>query len=364
MKNNPLFTVFFKLVLLVVFLAGCTAPAQFLATESATPSVFPSPILQPTIAVRSDGLTEDEADTLSSLEKINDHPLYTMFYSGSYDQGLVSLEDNKTISKLSDQPAWACSLFAALGETENKLYGRNFDWQDSPAVLLFTDPPDGYASVSMVDIAYLGFQGELAQTITDLPLSDRKALLNAPYLPFDGMNEHGLVVGMAAVSNGNNRPEPDKETIDSLMVIRLMLDQARYVEEAVTILQTYNIDWGNGPAIHYLIADAAGKAVLAEFYQGRLVLTANESNWHLATNFIRASVGISPEGICSRYDTIYQKLSQTDGQLSEQQAIGLLSNVSQGNTQWSVVYGLNTGVVNVVMGRQFDKIHTFKLEKK
>jgi hypothetical protein len=148
------------------------------------------------------------------------------------------------------------------------------------------------------------------------------------------------------------------------MVIRLMLDQARYVEEAVTILQTYNIDWGNGPAIHYLIADAAGKAVLAEFYQGRLVLTANESNWHLATNFIRASVGISPEGICSRYDTIYQKLSQTDGQLSEQQAIGLLSNVSQGNTQWSVVYGLNTGVVNVVMGRQFDKIHTFKLEKK
>jgi len=364
MKNNPLLTVFFKLVLMVVFLTGCTATTQILATESATPSVFPSPTMQPTNAVRSDGLTEDEAATLSSLKKINDHPLYTMFYTGNYDQGWVSLEENKTIFTASDQPAWACSLFAALGETENKLYGRNFDWQNSPAVLLFTDPPDGYASVSMVDIAYLGFQGELAQTITDLPLSHRKALLKTPYLPFDGMNEHGLVVGMAAVSNGNNRPDPDKKTIDSLMVIRLMLDQARTAAEAVSILQTYNIDWGNGPAIHYLIADAAGNAVLAEFYQGKLVLTANESNWHLATNFIRASVDPSPEGICSRYDTIYQKLSQTGGNLSEQQAIDLLSNVSQENTQWSIVYGLNSGTVNVVMGRQFDQLHTFKLEKK
>ena len=35
------------------------------------------------------------------------------------------------------------------------VYGRNFDWQYSPALLLFTNPPDGYASVSMVDIEYL-----------------------------------------------------------------------------------------------------------------------------------------------------------------------------------------------------------------
>jgi len=34
--------------------------------------------------------------------------------------------------------AWACSLFAGLGDVEQRLYGRNFDWDHSPAVLLFT----------------------------------------------------------------------------------------------------------------------------------------------------------------------------------------------------------------------------------
>jgi hypothetical protein len=41
--------------------------------------------------------------------------------------------------------------FAAIGDEEQNLYGRNFDWQFSPAVLLFTDPPDGtprYRSIS------------------------------------------------------------------------------------------------------------------------------------------------------------------------------------------------------------------------
>ena len=57
------------------------------------------------------------------------------------------------------RPPGRCSLFAALGDPENRLFGRNFDWRYSPALLLFTDRPagGGYASVSMVDIAYLGF---------------------------------------------------------------------------------------------------------------------------------------------------------------------------------------------------------------
>ena len=43
------------------------------------------------------------------------------------------------------------------------LLGRNFDWYEHPALILFTDPPDGYASVSMVDISYLGVKGDIEQ---------------------------------------------------------------------------------------------------------------------------------------------------------------------------------------------------------
>ncbi len=40
---------------------------------------------------------------------------------------------------------------------EGELLGRNFDWNDHRSLLLFTDPPRRYASVSLVDISYLGY---------------------------------------------------------------------------------------------------------------------------------------------------------------------------------------------------------------
>ena len=95
------------------------------------------------------------------------------------------------------------------------LFGRNFDWEYSPAVLLFTHPPGGYASVSMVDIAYLGFDEDQVNSLTELTLEERQALLNAPEWPFDGMNEKGLVIGMAAVPPGQMPYDPDKKTIGS-----------------------------------------------------------------------------------------------------------------------------------------------------
>ena len=338
------------LALILGLVVGCSAPAV-------TPTPIPptsTPTAVPTPTIRADGLSHEEAMTLSSLEQVDDYPLYTMRYYGAYSQRASSTET-------ASLPAWACSLFAALGDADHKLYGRNFDWEYSPAVLLFTDPPDGYASVSMVDITYFGFEGNKAGTVTDLPLIERRALLDAPLLPFDGMNEHGLAVGMAAVPPGDMRPDPNKETIGSLMVIREMLDHASNVDEAVAIMQSYNVDFEGGPPIHYLIADSSGRSVLVEFYQGEMVVIPNEMPWHLATNFLRSSVGESAEGECWRYDKISQRLTEAEGQLTVQDAMDLLADVSQGSTQWSVVYGMGAGEVNVTMGREYDNVHTLHL---
>ncbi len=298
---------------------------------------------------RADGLSEAEVETLSSLTKINQHPFYIMTYSAPYDLNTVITQEPSPVHPSS---TWACSLFAAFGDPKNMVYGRNFDWEHSPAVLLYTDPPNGYASVSMVDIAYLGFSGDESQTITDLSLVERSSLLMTPFMPFDGMNEHGLVVGMAAVANDNSPPDPDKPTVDSLVMIRILLDQTKTVQEAVEQLQSYNINWGDGPALHYLIADANGQAVLAEFYRGELALTENQSPWLHATNFIRASVHGQPQGQCWRYDTLTQTLTETEGKLTTDQAQSLLQAVSQENTQWSVVYGINTGEITLRFDRE------------
>jgi hypothetical protein len=240
------------------------------------------------------------------------------------------------------------------------LFGRNFDWMFSPALLLFADPPDGYASVSMVDIAYLGFEEGRAHGLTDLPLGERQGLLDAPFIPFDGMNERGLAVGMAAVPPGGMRPDPAKETIGSVEVIREILDHASSVDEAVAILQSYNVTMEEVP-LHYLIADRSGRSVLVEFYEGEVVVSPNEETWHLATNFLRASVGVSAQGECWRYDRIEGRLAEAGGKITPQDAMGLLADVSQANTQWSIVYGMSTGDITVTMARQYDEPHVLHL---
>jgi hypothetical protein len=237
-------------------------------------------------------------------------------------------------------------------------YGRNFDWSFSPALLLFTDPPEGYAAVSMVDIAYLGFGNARAGTLTELPLEERQTLLTAPFLPFDGMNERGLVVGMAAVPGGQGPPDPRKPTIGSLEVIRELLDRAADVDEAIPILQSYNLDMEGGPPIHYLVADPSGRAALVEFYQGEMVVIPNEQRWHLATNFLLAAAGASPAGACWRYDRLSQRLTEAGGRLTAPEGMDLLAEVSQENTQWSVVYGMHTGEVRVTMGRRYEQVYT------
>lgn len=348
------------LVELVMFasliLVACGPSASGLPVTE--PTITPPPVIQPTAAGT---LSDQEVATLNSLEKVDDFPLYTMHYYGSSESSGLGTTSHEVWVNTPLPVTWACSLFAALGGAD-KFYGRNFDWVDSPALLLFAHPTNGYASVSMVDLAYLGF-GDKVDQLTELPLDQRQALLNAPALPFDGMNERGLVVGMAAVPDSNMQPDPSKETIDSLQVIRKMLDQAGMVDEAVAVLQRYNIDWGSGPALHYLIADRSGQSALAEFYQGKIHIILNDKPWHLATNFLLSSVNGSAVGQCPRYDRIDQQLSTSAGSIDAAEAMRLLRDVSQANTQWSIVYSLSTGEVSVTMGREYGRMHTFHLDR-
>ena len=305
-------------------------------------------------------LSEQHVATLTSLEKVDDFPLYTMHYYGSSETGSFFSDGSQASASAKLLPAWGCSLFAAMGDAD-KFYGRNFDWEASPALLLFNHPTDGYDSISMVDMAYLGIDADINK-LTELPLDQRKALLDAPVLPFDGMNERGLAVGMAAVPSGDMKPDPNKETIDSLMVIRKMLDHASNVDEAVAILERYNIDWGSGPPLHYLIADRLGRAVLVEFYQGKLQFIPNDKPWHFATNFLLSAVNGSAAGQCARYDKLDQQLSIAKGSIDAADAMSLLKDVSQANTQWSIVYGFSTGNVTVTLERQYGRTHTFHID--
>jgi hypothetical protein len=183
----------------------------------------------------------------------------------------------------------------------------------------------------MVDLEFLVDKNNV-DNLAEFPPDEKSPLLQTPYWPFDGMNERGLVVAMAAVPDSRMPYDPGKATISSLMVIREMLDHAQDAHEALEILRQYNIDCKGGPALHYLIADAEGNAVLVEFFDGEMIVLPNHDG----------------------------------GKLTSDQALGLLSDVSWDDneigTQWSVVYDMSERKVHVVMGRDYQNVHTFQLE--
>jgi hypothetical protein len=304
------------------------------------------------------GLSSEEVASLASLEKLDDYPLYTMHH---YDiTGSVMLPGPVHLS--SSSPAWACSLFAVLGDPEAQVFGRNFDWSYSPALLLFTYPRDGYASASVVDLAFF-IDGENLDRLDELPLRDRKDLLMLWRYPFDGMNEHGVVVGMAAVPDSRVPVSADRPSIGSLGIIREILDHARNVDEALVTLARFNVDMEGGPQIHYLIADPAGNSAVVEFYRGEMVVIRNNVPWQAATNFYQAPVSEKTPSPCRRYDTLVAQLAERSGRMNAAEAMSLLSDVAQPNTQWSAVYGMQSGVVRIALGRQYDRVHLLTLKR-
>jgi hypothetical protein len=95
-----------------------------------------------------------------------------------------------------------------------------------------------------------------------------------------------------------------------------------------------------------------------------MVAFRNESSWQHATNFLLSSTEGHPQGQCWRYDRISQHLNEVEGRLSAQDAFRLLEEVSQENTQWSLVYHMTSGDLGIVMGRNYSgNIHTFHLAR-
>ena len=183
------------LALLLIAILFTPPRARIPDRRPRVPTVATSP------APRPDGLTADQAATLGSLRKVDDYPLYTM----RYDAGTRSNTGIEALAGLSGQhtqPAEASNPEADLNHSRSSppspapssphwalprtgLFGCNFDWRYSPALISSADRPaaGGYASVSMVDIAYLGF-GDGTVDLTTLPLAAMLRLLDAPVLAF------------------------------------------------------------------------------------------------------------------------------------------------------------------------------------
>ncbi|SDL00189.1 choloylglycine hydrolase [Nonomuraea jiangxiensis] len=283
--------------------------------------------------------TRDEISrTAATLRQVDDMPLYEMTYHGRYDAEAPLTEAE--LARRGD--GWACSLFHRPGE-----FGRNFDWDPNPAMIVHNDPRDGYASVSMADVSYLFPPG--AKPDLSAP-QDRRRLAHAVLTPFDGMNEQGLVIGLAQAPDARlPDPAPGRTTVSGVRIIRLILDRAATVSEAIALMGRYNLDFTGGPQLHYLIADRAGRSAVVEFGEGRL----NVIDDRYLTNITMTGA----DRAAKLSDARYRKLAEGAGT----EAMELLRRVAQVHTRWSVVYDQDDLTARLVTAQKWDRVHDVRL---
>lgn len=68
------------------------------------------------------------------------------------------------------------------------------------------------------------------------------------------------------------------------VAIRLMLDYAKNVDEAIALLEKYNVNM-DLISIHFLLCDAAGNSAVIEFLDGKMQVLRSDKTWQTSTNF-------------------------------------------------------------------------------
>ena len=317
------------------------------------------------------------------------------FITGKITKGLLEMEISES--------EIACSAFTAQTQDGDRLFGRNYDFSKTNACIVFTEATEGrHATISTVDLQFLGM--DVDQDVEGL--MNKVTCLAAPYAPLDGVNDAGVSCGIFMSYQGEETIVPtdlntDKPDITSTTLLRLILDYADNVEEAVEIASTYDLHDSAATSYHYMVADATGASVILEWVNGtdatdldgsarQLVVTYNDDDAHIGeaegqsdyqwiTNFI-----IQPgyyddpadqKGL-DRYQKLYEQLSQTDGIVADEEAaMDILASVGRRNwsnddkntcTVHSAVYNLTDKSVLWVSNENYQDetaIFRFSLEK-
>lgn len=260
---------------------------------------------------------------------------------------------------------FGCSTVAVRNATGDALFGRNFDWQNCEAMVVESHPETGYASFSTVNMDFIT---QNASGMVGMALNfDEVKTLAALYAPLDGMNEAGLAVSVNMIQDSavidQNTDKPD---ITTTTAIRLLLDKAGDVEEALALLEQYDLHASMGMVVHFAIADAAGRSVVVEYVDNEMAVTETPvvTNFYLAEGD-KQSVGTQQSH--ERYEILTDLINQTS-QLEMEEVRDALDSVSKDNfeefasTEWSIVMNLSAGEARYYHRENYSQNYTFRLD--
>ncbi len=306
-------------------------------------------------------LLADSLKTISSLKSVDE--IYLLQYYGDYKKVL----ENENM-QLQNNAKVACSIFS-INNDSCSLLGRNLDLQFNLTNVLIGkyNPKNAYSSITLCALDFLVGNSKLK---TDsLSAFSKQQILKVPFYVMDGINDQGLAVGIAALPSQKINPENNKEKIDVLLLNRLILDNAKNVDEAIEIAKKYDVFDADINTIshHYLVSDAEGNSVIIEYQNGKMEFIQDKKNYQIVTNSYVKDKSLQERNIHNRYLKIDEALEK-ENIYSVESAMEVLQKVSwqkegnKGGTQWSVIYDLKnkTGVISI--HGNYSNQYTFMLQ--
>ena len=329
--------------------------------------------------------------TVSSMEQLTNYDDYNLYrmdicYDYSIDdvincgitdnQSMIDAILKETLPLLPihmKAPQFGCSAFATV-QDRHIVMGRNYDFKrDTSAMLVYCTPKDGYKSVALAAL------DNISANQPDVSMAKKLACLTAPFICLDGMNEKGVSIAVLTLDSEPVNQSTGKQKIFTTLAIRLVLDRAATTQEAVDLLDSYDMFATSGRDYHFFVTDAAGDARVIEYdpeQEGRpLRWTAMQA----ITNFYGCYADLvkpnQKNGIYGhgreRYDAIMDVLAMRDpdGNIPADTAWRALQASAQdpnpedvtSNTQWSLVYDDTALTAQIALRRDWDDVIHYDL---
>ncbi|MGN0657340.1 MAG: carcinine hydrolase/isopenicillin-N N-acyltransferase family protein [Ruminiclostridium sp.] len=254
-----------------------------------------------------------------------------------------------------NRSSFACAAFAATTPDGEHLFGRNFDYDSTDSVLVYSHPKGAYASIGMADMAFVEV-GDKQPTSAD-SIVGRSLMIVLPYAVMDGINEAGLGVGILELVTEEIHEDEGKPDILIFLALRALLDKCATVDEAIEFLCAYDVHSDLGNAYHLFVTDKSGDYAVIEWLDGEMIANRIPA----VTNTVVTPGEHYGKGHAdNRFDKIMNALNSTDS-VTADEAMDILELAKQENlTEWSCVYNLNDFSVDICLDVNYDIVYSFK----
>ncbi len=329
-------------------------------------------------------MDQSRLKTVSSIKKIteyDDYNLYTMDIEYDYnidriidswngnDASLVNSILNEAVPGIPikiEVPQFGCTAFST--DVGNSVFmGRNYDFKrDTSAMMVKCHPNKGLASLAFCALDNLSVKNPLNSE------SDRATCLASPFVCLDGINEKGVSIAVLTLDSQPTKQNTGKKKISTSLAIRIVLDNASSVDEAVELFKQYDMIANAGRDYHFFVSDPSGQSVSVEYdcdSQDRPLITTHTfvltNFFSIHENMVVPNQKNGPYGHGKeRFDTVINELGTDSPDVWK-----ALRDSSQSpdpdditsNTQWSIAFNNTNPSAEICLRRHWNDRFTFTL---